>query len=766
MALPPRMKHSGSAPRARIATLVLLAMAAFADAQAQNAIVRGYVTDAADGQPLQGVNVRLTNDAGALLGGATDRDGFYAVSGIPAGEYYFAGTFIGYQVHLDTLAFEAGEIRPYNFELQFGEIGLEELFVEAEREAAGAAGLTGGLQSVRPQDISLIPAPDLSGDLASYLVTMPGVVAGGDQGGQLFIRGGEPTQNLVLMDGMLVYQPFHLVGFYSAIPASILNVTDVYAGGFGAKYGGRLSSVIDVSTRNGNNRRFSGEISAAPFISAGVLEGPIVPGRVSALLSGRFSVIEQGASRIVDTPLPYNFNDQFGKIHAELGPNNRASITGIRSFDQGIIGAQTDAEADSVGRQVTWENTAFGGRYVLLPTRIPVQAELLISSSRVRNSFGQEEDPERSADAREVNVSANVTHFTRPTDITWGLYFRFNELQSTLGGLFQDIAEDTEFVSEAGGYVELDFDLADRLAIQPGLRFQSFPSKGRNYVEPRLRLTLDLGTHRISAAGGLYHQEFVGLTDRRDAGDVFTAWTSSPRGEVPTAYHVIGGYQYSPASWLRLAVEGFYKELSNLSIAEWSAFPRFTTRLQPADGTALGLDARLEIITLPFYGFINYGYSEVEYLAQQTEIEHWFGSSDYAFSPPHDRRHQMNALASIRLLGFVLNARWQFGSGLPFSEALGFDEFIALEGPADLTQERGQTRVLYSYPYGGRLPTYHRLDLSLERSITISNHTVLTLQGSATNAYDRTNLFYIDLFTLERLNQLPLIPAVGIKLEF
>lgn len=469
----------------RIAALVLLAMAAFADAQAQNAIVRGYVTDASDGQPLQGVNVRLTNDAGALLGGATDRDGFYAVSGIPAGEYYFAGSFIGYSAHLDTLVFEAGEIRPYNFELQFGQLDLEELLVEAEREAAGAAGLTGGLQSVRPQDISLIPAPDLSGDLASYLVTMPGVVAGGDQGGQLFIRGGEPTQNLVLMDGMLVYQPFHLIGFYSAIPASILNVTDVYAGGFGAKYGGRLSSVIDVSTRNGNNRRLSGEISAAPFISAGVLEGPIIPGRVSALFSGRFSVIERGASRIVDTPLPYNFNDQFGKIHAELGQNNRASITGIRSFDQGIIGAQTDAEADSVSRQVTWENTAFGGRYVLVPTRIPVQAEILISSSRVRNSFGQEEDPERSADAREVNVSANVTHFTSPTDITWGLYFRFNELQSTLGGLFQDIAEDTEFVSEAGGYVELDLTFPAGSPCNPGCgssRFQARDATTSNRV--------------------------------------------------------------------------------------------------------------------------------------------------------------------------------------------------------------------------------------------------------------------------------------------
>ena len=750
----------------RTVPLFLLYFLGLTQVQAQNAVMRGYVTDSEDGQALQGVNVILTNDSGVLLGAATDRDGFYAISGIEAGRYFLAGSFIGYRLYADTLAFEPGGVRPYNFEIHSRLTDLDELLVVAEREAAGAAGLTGGLQSVRPQDINLIPSPDLSGDLASYLVTLPGVVASGDQGGQFFIRGGEPTQNLVLIDGMLVYQPFHLVGFYSAIPSSILNVTDVYAGGFGARYGGRLSSVIDVSTRNGNKRQLSGEISVAPFISAGLLEGPIVPGYVSALFSGRFSVIDQGASKIVSSPLPYDFNDQFGKIHARLGQNSQASISAVRSFDRGIIGAASDAESDSTSRQVTWKNAAIGARYILLPTRIPVQAEILISASRVENAFGLATNPSRSSEAREVNAAANVTHFNRLTDITWGLYFRFNELQSSLGGLFQDISEDREFVSEAGGYAELDFNLTNGLVFQPGLRLQSFPSKGRNYIEPRARLVWSFGAHKVSAAAGIYHQEFVGLADRRDAGDVFTAWTSSPHGQVPTAYHLLGGYQVAPAPWLRLAVEGFYKELSNLSIAEWSAFPRFTTRLQPADGTVLGLDGRLEIIRDPFYGFVNYGYTEVEYEARQTEIEFWFGSSAYAFSPPHDRRHQMNALGSLRLLGFVLNVRWQFGSGLPFSEALGFDEFIALGGPTDLTKVRGQTRVLYSYPYGGRLPTYHRLDLSLERAITISRNTVLTFQGSATNAYDRTNLFYIDLLTLEHLDQLPLIPAAGIKLEF
>ena len=746
--------------------MLVLLLLGVAEGQAQNAVVRGFAKDASDGQPLQGINVVLTNDDGAFFGTATDRDGFFAISRIPPGPYLLRATFIGYRPFTDSLNLAPGEILSYNFSITFEEAGLDEIVVESERETAGAAAVTAGLQTIRPQDVQLIPSPDLSGDLVTYLATLPGVVSAGDQGGQLFIRGGEPTQNLVLVDGMLVYQPFHLVGFYSAFPASIMNVADVYAGGFGARYGGRLSTVIDVSSRNGNKRRFSGEASLAPFISAARLEGPIIPNRISVMLSGRFSVIDQGASNIIDDPLPYDFNDQFGKIHAELSSNSQISVSALRSYDKGIIGTQTEDEAEGELDQVIWDNQAIGGRFILLPTSIPVQAEILVSASFIENTFGPEDAPTRTSSAQRINAATNVTHFIGTTDITWGIFARFSELESELGGLFQGVETDREFVSEAGAYIETEVALGEGLRIEPGARFQSFPSKGRSFIEPRLRTVLDVGIHRFSAAAGLYHQEIVGLTDRRDAGDVFTAWTSSPLGEVPEAIHLLAGYQIRPAPWLKLAVEGYYKQLSDLSIAEWTAFPTFDINLQPADGTVYGIDARLELTTRSFYGFINYGFSEVEYDAQQAAVEYWFGEAELTFSPPHHRRHQLNVVGSLRFYGFTLSTRWQFGSGLPFSESLGFDEFVLLDGPTDVLDEPGDTRVLYERPYNGRLPTYHRLDVALDRRFEFSRTAALTLQASATNTYDRTNLFYIDLFTLSRLDQLPLVPSFGVKVEF
>ncbi len=750
--------------RAWLAGAVLGLMAYAAPAWGQSATLRGFIKDAADGQPLLGVNVALTGGGGELYGNATDTDGFFIISRLPPGRYAVRVTYIGYESYADTLDLAPGQFLTYNLELSGSQAELGEVVVESERETAGAASVTAGLQTVRPEDIKLVPAPDVSGDLVTYLQTLPGVVSTGDQGGQLFIRGGEPTQNLVLLDGMLVYQPFHLVGFYSAFPADVISSTDVYAGGFGARYGGRLSSVIDVATRNGNKRRFAGAVSVAPFVSAARLEGPIVPNRVSLLVSGRTSVIEQGAAKLVDAPLPYAFDDQFAKIHANLSETSQLSISALRTYDRGTLGAdETTADNDETD-QVVWNNRAIGGRFILLPTKLPVLAEILFSFSSVENTFGPRGSPTRSSATQQYHMNANMTYYLGQTDVNWGLYLRTSTLESELGGFFQNVQSDREFITEGGAYLEPVFTVGT-LRIQPGVLAQTFPSKSRSFFEPRLRLIWDLGIHRLSGAWGLYHQEIVGLSDRRDAGDVFTAWTSSPLGQVPEAMHVIAGYQVHPTPWLDFAVEGFYKRLSNLSVAEFTAFPRFTTRLQPADGRVFGVDVRLELSRGSFYGFINYGFSKVSYDARQEAIQFWFGRLAQRYAPPHDRQHQVNALGSLRFFGFVLNARWQFGSGLPFSQALGFDEFVLLAGPTDVLEQPGRTRVLYGQPYDGRLPTYHRLDLSLEREWAFSRYAAATFQAGVINTYDRTNLFYIDLFTLRRLNQLPLIPSFGLKLE-
>lgn len=739
-------------------------------AQSQTATIRGFVSDEADGQLLPGVNVSAEDDEGERTGAATTLDGFYNITGLSPGRYTMRVSFIGYETFVDTLDVVSGVVQ-IDVELTEATIRLDEATVESER-TSGAANVTAGLQRIRVEDVQLIPAPDVSGDLANYLTTLPGIVTSGDRGGQLFIRGGEPTQNLVLLDGMPVFQPFHVLGFYSAFPADILSTADVYAGGYNARFGGQLSSVLDVTSRSGNKRRFGATASVAPFVSAATIEGPLVPNAASFLISARKSVIEQGAANLVSEPLPFDFGDVFAKFHVTPSPSSQMSLSGLYTFDTGTVG---DIEAPRPD-EVRYTNAGGSFRYVLLPGSVPILGEVQMSYSdletelgpSVESPVGDPSNPEsaliRSSNLSRFNGQFDLTYFLRGIDLRFGGFVRTTNTRSTLGGLFQGVSSARVGVTEAGMYMEPELKIGSSLRIMPGLRLTVSPSLGERFIEPRFRAVLETGSHRLSAAAGLYNQPIVGISDRRDATSIFTAWTTAPFGQTPRALHLLGGYRLQPASWLDVAIEGYYKDLENLSIAEWTAFPRLTTNLQPAEGEAYGVDVRAEVRTGGAYLAVNYGLSHVTYSATSSRFELWYGNENLSFRPAHDRRHQATVIASAPVYGFTVSARWQMGSGLPYSRALGFDVYIPPTSNPDVVTEGGTPRVIYERPFNGLLPDYHRLDVSIERTFDLGVAS-LAMQAGLINAYDRQNLFAFDIFTLRRVDQLPIIPTFGLKLS-
>ena len=750
--------------------LFVLAIQPAFDAQAQNATLNGFVYDATDRQPIELVNVVVRDAAGEVKGAVTNRDGLYILTRLSPGTYVFTASFVGYTTAQDTLQLETGEILTHNVSLVPGEAGLDEVVVQTERES-GAARITAGQQTVRPADIELIPAPDVTGDLASYLNTLPGVISTGDRGGQLFIRGGEPSQNLMQLDGMMLYQPFHILGFYSAFPSDILNRSDIYAGGYGAKFGERISSVIDVWTRDGNKRRVAGGVAVSPFVSSLNLEGPLIRDKVSFLLSGRHSTLEQGAENIIKQNLPFTFNDVFGKIHAEVTSRSRLSFTGIQTYDRGTLVEETVA---TTPEEIRWQNRALGFRYLLLPRSLSISTDLRVTYSRYDSELGPIDNPSRSSSIWHTAINLDGYFAGERANTEAGIALRFISSESELGGLFQN----TEFkgvgVDHFALYVEPEY-RAGNFRIRPGVRLQFYHLRVDPYLEPRLRLVWEAGRHQISGAAGYYLQEIIGLNDRRDAASVFTAWTNIPKlnprqpdvlaDNVPSAIHAILGYRISPTQGFEFSFESFYKWLDNLFIAEWTSFPQFTTRLQPATGRSRGFEIRAEVRRPSIYGAVTYGYSNTRYTAEQASLRLWYGEETLDFRPPHDRRHQVNALISTELFGFDVSARWEFGSGLPFSRALGFDGFVLLNDVVDLPTAPATRRVIYERPYRGVLPTYHRLDISVDRTFDIGA-VEMTVLGSLINVYDRRNLFYLDVFTLQRVDQLPIVPSLGLKVSF
>lgn len=745
----------------------------------------GFVANADDGEPLAGAHIAVQHveDSSVVRRGVTDRDGIYLVPDLPLGRYRLQVSFVGYSPHVDTVRFASEGRYTVHVDLVPREQALEEVVVEEEAE--GATDLVAGHQRVQPAEIERIPTPDLGGDLSSYLTVLPGVVTMADRGGQLFIRGGEPSQNLMLLDGMILYQPFHMLGFYSAFPAGIINHTDFHSGGYGARYGRRLSSVIDVAARTGNKRRYAGSVSLSPFIGEVRLEGPIGSDRVSGLVSARRSTLEHGAETYLTEDLPFAFGDVFGKIHGEVSENSRLSVSAIRTFDRGTLHPNPDvnplpeeAIQDEPFGEVRWQNWGVGTRYVTVPPHLPVVTDLHVSFSGLRTELGPAPAPARTSSVQTTRLAFDATFPGDRTSIQTGFLGSFSRFSHELGGLYQStFADELTTLDHIVLYGEPEVDVGGGLRVRPGLRLQFLQSRFQPFVVPRLRMIWERGPHQISAAGGVYYQEAVGLSDRRDAATVFTAWTNIPkhtglprddvrRGQTPRSIHGVVGYAIHVLPRVELSLEGFYKDFSDLFIAEWTAFPRFTTRLQPADGRSFGAEARLEMNVGPVYGYLGYGYSNTLYDARQSELELWSGTEALRFRPPHDRRHQVSALVNVDVAGFDLAARWQFGSGRPYSRIAGFDGFAPITDVQDAPDVPGSRRVIYAPPFDDVLPTYHRLDVSLERSFSLSNTVDLAAQASVVNVYDRGNIFFLDTFTLERVDQLPVTPSLGLSLRY
>jgi hypothetical protein len=751
--------------------LFLLFLLLIPEAAAQQAILRGFVTDAMSEQPLQGATVALRTDGRLLQGTATDGDGYFVLNRVAPGAYEFEISYIGYTTHRESLDLSAGDVREFRVALAVRAADLDEVVVEAEAEG-GITTVAAGLETVVPAAIKRVPVPGVSGDLASYLQTVPGVTVQGDRGGQFFVRGGAVDQNLALLDGLPVYLPFHILSFYSAFPEELVDRAAFYTGGFGARYGGRTSSILDVTARNGNKQNVAGSLSLAPFLSSATIEGPIVDGRVSAILSVRQSFVEEMIPDLFGQRMPYRFGDRFGKIHALLGGSHELSFTFLDTDDRGDIAGskksvfgEAEASAKNDSTEVAWDNRVFGGTWIYRSNRLPIVTRLTAGRSEMSNAFGPDGNPERVARVESSEASLRLEWLLQRGEAAVGATYRRADLGYELDDLFTEYTSSQVELNELLAYVETGLDLfGEKAHINPGLHMYSLPDRSRTWIDPRFRVSVwptgREGRFQVNAAWGIYHQAISGLTDERDLGNLFTAWIVSPDDqEVMQSMHGILGGNVRIRPWLSGAVEGFYKDYQHITAPIFSPFPRFTTTLQEASGAAYGADVRLNLENRPFWlesvldGTVSYTWSTVEYEA-----------GPYTYHPAHDRRHQFNALLHAQKGEVGLTLQWQYGSGLPFTESGGFDVWYLLTPDVDVETEAGVDRIVYAEPFNGRQPTYSRFDLWIERRVDRGRY-IATLRAGALNLLNRKNLFYYDLFTFSRVDQLPLIPSVGFKLE-
>ena len=755
-------------------------------AYSQDNNVKGFVYEKATGEPMMFCNVYLK---GTTYGASTDINGFFNITKIPDGDYLILVTNLGYDTISEKLSLRNNQVINKKYYLEESSVVLSAVNITADKIEARTETKT-SVVNVTPKVITRIPTMGGQADLAQYLQVIPGVIFTGDQGGQLYIRGGSPIQNKVLLDGMVVYNPFHSIGLFSVFDTDIIRNAEIYTGGFGAEYGGRISSVMDITTRDGNKKRLAGKVGASTFGAKITLEGPLKKAKnpddmtASFIISAKNSYLDKTSQSVYKpilngNELPYTYNDIYGKISINSTNGSKINFFGF-NFTDDVMNYKSISNFG-------WDSYGGGVNFVVIPGKSPTMIEGNVAYSDYEARLEEANNPNRNSSINGFNAGFAFTYFLGKNTLKYGIemlgfktvfdYFKSN-------GIHISQVDNT---TELGAYVKYKAQF-DKLILEPSFRLQAYASLSEVSPEPRLAIKYNVTDwFRVKAAGGFYSQNLVAANSDRDVVNLFYGFLSGQANmpskfdgkEVTTklqkAIHYIVGTEFDLVNNLTLNVEGYYKDFRQLTSMNRNQkysdndAPLGTPELLRKDfmiekGRAYGLDVSLKYENMRWYlwgayslGYVNKDYEDVDKVL-------------HTYRTHYDRRHNMNLMATYTAGSkhqWEISARWNFGTGFPFTKVSAFYEKLPYDNIYfDPYTESGYLGIIYDELNTGQLPTYHRLDIDVKRKFYFTENVILEADFSVTNVYDRQNIFYIDIVSTEFIYQLPLMPSVGLTLSF
>jgi hypothetical protein len=786
-----------SSPRSKIlGLLVLLLWPLFNVFSQTTGSVKGFVYDKANGEPVPFANVYFK---GTTIGANTDLNGFFNISRIPPGNYVLLVTNLDFDTIRESISVKAGEIMNKKFFASKGGVKLEE--VEVSTTSSEKVEKTNvGTQKIDPIVISKLPSVG-EPDIAQYLQVLPGVVFTGDQGGQLYIRGGLPVQNKILLDGLIVYNPFHSIGLFSVFDNDIMKNADVYSAGFGAEYGGRTSSVMDVTTRDGNKRRHSGKVAFSTFGAKATLEGPLAKLKddgntsVSYILSAKHSYLPQTSKILYQyanpNGLPFYFTDLYGKIAINSTSGSKFSVFGFNFSDK--VNYSDIATFN-------WNNTGAGANFVMVPqsSNLLIEGVFAWSSYKINFKNPTLETDAKSSQVSSVNTGFSFVKFIGRQELRYGFEGVVTNTSFQLQNpYYADIQMDRSTI-DAAGYVKCKLiDKNKVFVFEPSFRLQQYATLGVISPEPRGAVKINLTKKiRFKGAGGLYSQTMMSANSDRDVVNLFYGFINAPENEdlaktyldykkqvqtvnssVQKATHMVGGFEFDFLKYFELNVEvyqKFFNQIINVNRekifddnAENEARPdEYKKTFIIEQGRARGFDVVLKYDRKRYYFWAVYSL---------TYNDRWQGDVNTGtvlnYPPTFDRRHNVNLVSSYtfgKKRNMELNVRWNLGTGFPFTQTQGFIDQFNPQGNLNynFTTANGNLNYIPGPLNGGRLPTYHRLDIGYKFKYSWSEKTIFEINAGATNVYNRANIFYVDRFTFKRINQLPVMPNVNMSFTF
>lgn len=754
----------------------------------------GHITDGLTGEQLIGVNVTAV---GTGVATSTNQFGYFSISG-SSDRLRLKISHLSYQT-VDTVVNYTGKsliinLKPLNNELNT---------IEINSNTIGNKNKDFGKINVPISQIQQLPRFFGEPDLLKTLQTLPGVQQGSEATSAILVRGGTPDQNLILLDGAPIYNPSHLFGIFSSFNTYAIKNVDLYKGAFPARYGGRLSSVVDISMNDGNMNRFTGQIGIGLLASQITLSGPIFKQKTSFLISARRTYHDIYIAQYVKSNEPgmekfvMNFYDFNFKLRHKFSDSDQIYLSGYSGEDS--FGSRTnslDFKADE--RRISsydlgWQNLTGTLRWnhIFSPRLF---SNITLTTSKYRFSTLQEEKvTQQNYDRHQFQkLNSGITDYSAKIDLSYQPvsthYIRMGANltahkflpgssyeKSSLNDKNEVLNDNSNYKlrsKELDLYGEDEWQVNEKLKLNAGLHASGFLTSGKNYysVQPRLSLRYDLKNDWALNASYSNMVQFMHLLSSNSISlptDLWVPATAKIRPQRSNLY-ALGILKTLSEKAIDFSVEGYYKKMNNvLEYLDPSNLQSSTTDLKwdekvsTGKATSYGIEFFLHKKVGKLNGWAGYTIA----WANRTFPDINGGKT---FPYKYDRRHTLNLIGTYKLAeGIEISSSFIFQTASPFT--LGTTQYQGI----DLDNTRAFINENIESRNNIRIQPTHRLDVCLNLIKVKKSGTIRTWNFGIYNVYNRKNLFYFGVngrndnkLSLEGYSILPILPSVSYNLKF
>ena len=681
--------------------------------------INGFVREESSGEPISYANVFLSN---TVLGAATSRDGYFVITDVPKGEYEFNVTMIGYSVYKEKIS--VSDTASIRLEILLKEEVIEtsEILVTAERQKFERA-IESSQISLDLREINSVPA-FIEPDIFRTLQMLPGVQTSSDFSSALYVRGSTPDQNLIMLDGIAIYNPYHLGGIFSTFNTDAIKEADFHAGGFPARYGGRMGAVLNIINREGNTNKVTGMANISLISSKALLEGPIPTWKGmkgSWMISGRRTYFD----RVIDAlkipigrkadgsnsyfQFPYYFYDYQIKANIDINQDHRLTYSrfyGDDVLDYAYDESDTYSNSDvsvkqdfDFGIDWPWGNKTNGltWRWIVSPEII---AKTFISSSRYRFNFNlgfNQRDTYTYSDSTvvvfqniEYSIFDIINDNTIETEVTWKAAenhevtggFQVKDVDYDLGINISLETQDSTFsfmplslknnTREVSIFLQDRWNYSDKFKFQLGVRGTDYNLHDKFYLDPRIGMKYHYNSDiALKLNWGVYHQFLTTANNQDENLRLVELWLGIPEDKkASVSQHLISGIEYMSPKNIFYRLELYNKTFDNLltvkqenpNTVEGSSTDSTLNEFWDTKGNSWGAEFLLKKSSGRLNGWVGYTYAEANYYNEPSGWHH----------PNFDRTHTLNIIMNYDLTPEIqINYGLTRSSGNPYTKILG-----------------------------------------------------------------------------------------------